>query len=77
MLQIYLPKFKLEQTFELSSALSSLGVTDVFDERDANLSRISHLVQSQNLYVSQVIHKAFVEVTDQVIASLLCFHCHI
>ncbi len=54
-----LPKFKLESQFELCTALRTLGVDELFDDRKANLSNISG---NHDLYVSAVIHKAFIEV---------------
>ncbi|XP_040840685.1 serpin B12 isoform X2 [Ochotona curzoniae] len=55
------PQFTLEDTYDLNSILQDLGITDIFDERKADLTRIS---SSPNLYLSKVVHKAFVEVDE-------------
>lgn len=55
-----LPKFKVEETYELSSALQKLGIRQVF-RNDANLSGIS----KTSLKVDQVVHKALCEVDER------------
>ncbi|XP_051871732.1 leukocyte elastase inhibitor-like [Pristis pectinata] len=59
---VHLPRFKMEDNFELSSALSSLGITDLFDSSRADLSAIS---AARDLCVSKVVHKSFVEVNEE------------
>ncbi|XP_064483105.1 uncharacterized protein LOC135395950 [Ornithodoros turicata] len=56
-----LPKFKLESKYSLVEQLKDLGAKSIFDGR-ANLTGIS---ESANLVVSDVIHKAVVEVNEQ------------
>ncbi|XP_055349609.1 leukocyte elastase inhibitor-like isoform X4 [Paramacrobiotus metropolitanus] len=56
---VYLPKFKLEQSYELVPVLQSLGVRQLFEEAD-----LSRMVENERLAVSNVIHKAFVEVNE-------------
>ena len=54
-----MPKFKLEMSFGLSEALTAMGMPDLFEGDKADLSNIT---VDERLYVSAVIHKAFVEV---------------
>ena len=56
---LHLPRFKLTNQFTLSETLKSLGMTDAFDERKADLSGMDG---SRELHVSEVIHKSFIEV---------------
>uniref|UniRef100_UPI00398F44DD leukocyte elastase inhibitor-like isoform X2 n=1 Tax=Pristiophorus japonicus TaxID=55135 RepID=UPI00398F44DD len=60
--QVRLPKFKLEDDYELNSLLSSLGMRDLFNESSADLSGMS---ETHDLFVSKVIHKSFVQVTEE------------
>ncbi|XP_062056278.1 serpin B12 [Lepus europaeus] len=55
------PQFTLEDTYDLNCILQDLGITDIFDESKADLTGIS---LSPNLYLSKVVHKAFVEVDE-------------
>nr|XP_056710836.1 leukocyte elastase inhibitor-like [Euleptes europaea] len=59
--EMYIPRFKLEKAFDLNLALQSLGMVDVFSETKANLSGMS---PSNQLFLSKVIHKAYVEVNE-------------
>ncbi|XP_072267901.1 leukocyte elastase inhibitor-like [Pyxicephalus adspersus] len=59
---VHLPKFKLEDSYKLKSVLSSLGMVDVFDASRADLSGMSG---SKNLYLSEVVHKTFVEINEE------------
>ncbi|XP_077077723.1 leukocyte elastase inhibitor-like isoform X3 [Siphateles boraxobius] len=58
---ISLPRFKMEETYDMKSLLISMGMEDVFDEK-VNLSGMS---SNNDLVVSKVIHKAFVEVNEE------------
>ncbi|XP_027958798.1 serpin B3 isoform X2 [Eumetopias jubatus] len=59
---LYLPRFKVEKTYDLRDTLRALGMVDVFSTQRANLSGMSG---RKNLMVSKVIHKSFVEVTEE------------
>ncbi|XP_053322833.1 serpin B4-like [Spea bombifrons] len=59
--EIYLPRFKLEQSIDLGSHLINMGMVDAFSPEKANLSGISDV----GLYVSKVVHKAFVDVNEE------------
>lgn len=59
---LYLPKFKLEVTYNnLKDQLNSLGLKEVFTDS----ADLSGFTGERNLYVSDVIHKAFVEVNEE------------
>ncbi len=60
--KLTLPKFKAEYTVKLRGALEDMGVEDLFDPAAANLDDVS---DDSELYVSDVIHKATVEVTEE------------
>ena len=60
--EVTLPRFKLEQSMSLMDTLKSLGMKDLFDESKCDLSGVDG---SRNLYVSHVIHKAYVDVNEE------------
>ncbi|XP_048871881.1 leukocyte elastase inhibitor-like [Brienomyrus brachyistius] len=59
---VHLPKFKLEEDYEMKAPLVSLGMTDVFDAAQADLSGMNG---SGGLFLSTVVHKSFVEVNEE------------
>ncbi|KAK7078282.1 hypothetical protein SK128_018260 [Halocaridina rubra] len=61
-IEVTIPKFKLEESLDLESHLSEMGMKDLFSEVNADLSGISG---TRDLYVSKVIHKAFIEVNEK------------
>ncbi|XP_073534774.1 serpin B4-like [Phyllobates terribilis] len=58
---IQLPRFKIETSYDLVPCLTNLGMVDAFSQQKANLSGISDI----GLYVSQVFHKCFIEVNEE------------
>ena len=60
--EVSVPKFKLTEAYELKDALVSLGMSDAFSQGAADFTGIT---DNNNLYVSQVFHKAFVEVNEE------------
>ncbi len=60
--QVSLPRFKMEETYDMKSLLISMGMEDVFDGQKVNLSGMS---PNNDLVVSKVVHKAFVEVNEE------------
>ncbi|NWU65583.1 SPB8 protein, partial [Pterocles burchelli] len=60
--EVYLPRFKLEGTFDLSELLQELGMTDIFAESKADLSAMS---SAKYLVLSKVVHKTYVEVNEE------------
>ena len=61
--KVYLPKFNVTAQFGLTRALSALGMSDAFIEGTANFAGMDG--ESDNLFISDVIHKAFVEVGEE------------
>jgi serpin B len=62
-LVLYLPKFKLEpDTLELGGSLASLGMKSAFEPQEADFRRMD---SQRDLYVSHVVHKAFLAVDEQ------------
>ncbi len=57
-----LPKFTYESAFSLRDALVSLGMTDAFDPDRADFSGMDG---ARDLYISHVLHKAFVSVDEE------------
>lgn len=67
---IALPKFKLEAELELSGVLSAMGMPSAFtpasQDHGADFTGISSdLAEVNRLFVSEVIHKARIEVTEK------------
>jgi serpin B len=58
--QVYLPRFKLEFGAELSDVLQKMGMTDAFGNAD-----FSGMTGAGGLSISQVIHKAMVDVNEE------------
>ncbi|NXU49721.1 SPB11 protein, partial [Turnix velox] len=60
--EVYLPRFKIESTFNLNEVLQEMGMTDIFTESKADLSAMSF---SKSLVLSNVVHKTHVEVNEE------------
>ncbi|XP_059544415.1 leukocyte elastase inhibitor-like [Myotis daubentonii] len=58
---VHLPKFKLEESYNLNSHLASLGIEDLFSSK-ADLSGMS---RARDLFISKIVHKSFVEVNEE------------
>jgi len=60
-MMLSLPKFTFESQFNLSDALKSMGMADAFEAERADFSGMTG---NKDLYISDVIHKAFVAVDE-------------
>ncbi|XP_030064998.1 serpin B10 [Microcaecilia unicolor] len=60
--EVELPRIKLEEKYDLRETLSLMGMSDVFSQEKADLSGIS---TRNNLYVSDVFHKAYLEINEE------------
>lgn len=58
-----MPKFKFTQGCKLTELLKEMGMELLFDEHNANMARIDG--EPDNLYVSDVVHKAFIDVNEK------------
>eukprot|EP00071_Canis_lupus_P030388 XP_022263945.1 serpin E3 isoform X2 [Canis lupus familiaris] len=61
-MDVFLPRFRIENHFNLKPILNSWGVTDLFDPLKANLKGISG---QDGFYISEAIHKAKMEVSEE------------
>ena len=59
---VFFPKFKIESQFSLAQTLALMGMPDAFDPE---LADFSAMVGQKELYISAVIHKAFLEVNEE------------
>uniref|UniRef100_A0A669DG65 Serpin domain-containing protein n=1 Tax=Oreochromis niloticus TaxID=8128 RepID=A0A669DG65_ORENI len=61
-IDVRLPRFTLEETYDLNTVLSSMSMVDVFDHTKCDFSGMSG---HKDLVLSKVIHKAFVKVHEK------------
>jgi serpin B len=61
-MMLSMPKFTFESAFSLSDALRSMGMVDAFDDGTADFSGMT---AQNDLFISDVIHKAFVAVDEE------------
>ncbi len=59
---VFLPKFKMTCGFRLAETLAALGMSDAFDAQKADFSGMTG---TKDLFISEVIHKAFVDVNEE------------
>ncbi|XP_017559457.1 leukocyte elastase inhibitor-like isoform X1 [Pygocentrus nattereri] len=60
--EVALPQFKLEETYDMKGLLISLGMVDAFDPIKCDFS---HMSPCDDLVLSKVVHKSFVEVNEE------------
>ncbi|KAM9733554.1 neuroserpin isoform 2-T2 [Menidia menidia] len=59
--EVYLPRFKVEQKIDLRSHLQELGIKKIFTN-DADLSAMTN---GKDLYIGKAVQKAYLEVTEE------------
>jgi serpin B len=57
-----LPKFKMTQQFGLSGTLAAMGMPSAFDKHAADFTGMA---EKRELYISAVIHKAYIDVNEE------------
>lgn len=60
--EVRLPRFKMEETYDLNDVLTHMGMVDAFDGSKSDFSGMS---SGNDLVLSKVVHKAFVEVNEE------------
>ena len=61
-----IPKFETEYDIEMSEVLQEMGMTDAFDWRVADFSRLgTYNVDGMNICISRVLHKTFISVSER------------
>ncbi|XP_045904507.1 leukocyte elastase inhibitor-like [Micropterus dolomieu] len=60
--QVGLPRFKMEEKYDMKNVLISMGMVDAFDVASSDFSGMS---PANDLVLSKVVHKAFVEVNEE------------
>ena len=61
-----IPKFETTYDTEMSEIFKNLGMTDAFDSRSADFSRMGTAqIEGENVCINRVIHKAFIRVAEK------------
>ena len=61
-----IPKFESEYDIEMSEVLQEMGMTDAFDWRIADFSKLgTYNVDGMNICINRVLHKTFISVAEQ------------
>ena len=60
------PKFDVEVGIEMSEVLQKMGMTDAFDWRVADFSKLgTYKVDGMNIFINRVLHRTFISVSEQ------------
>ncbi|CAJ1065734.1 neuroserpin isoform X1 [Xyrichtys novacula] len=59
--EVYLPRFKVEQKIDLRSTLQELGIKNIF----TNNADLSAMTDGKDLYIGKAVQKAYLEVTEE------------
>ncbi|KAK3548967.1 hypothetical protein QTP70_022649 [Hemibagrus guttatus] len=63
--EVYLPRFKVEQTVDLKEALQQLGIKNIFT-KEADLSAMTaETEEGMNLFIGKAVQKSYLEVTEE------------
>ena len=60
--EVFLPRFTLEESYDMEGVLRDLGMIDAFNASCADFTGMS---SGRGLHLSKVVHKSFVEVTEE------------
>ena len=61
-IDLSLPRFKIEQSTTLASNLAAMGMKLAFDPNQADFSG---MCSAEKLFISDVLHKAYIQVDEQ------------
>ncbi|NWX02338.1 PAI2 inhibitor, partial [Caloenas nicobarica] len=61
-MEVYLPRFTLENKYDLKSTLSRMGIQDAFTKGQADFTGMS---EKGELFLSQVFHNCYLEVNEE------------
>lgn len=66
LVDVYLPKFKFDTAYSMSKTLVTMGMPTAFDSDNADFAGMYDKVKANNdnLYISDVIHKAYVDLNE-------------
>ncbi|XP_074057681.1 leukocyte elastase inhibitor-like [Macrotis lagotis] len=59
---VCIPKFRMENTYNLNSVLTRMGLDDLFTRGKADLSGMSG---NKDLFISKIVHKSLVEINEE------------
>ncbi|KAM6945953.1 neuroserpin isoform 1-T2 [Aplochiton taeniatus] len=62
--EVYLPRFKVEQKVDLRETLQELGIKKIFSN-DADLSGMTGEMAGKDLFIGKAVQKAYLEVTEE------------
>lgn len=63
---VFVPRFKLDTDYEMSKALQTMGIVRAFVRDSAQFEGMSESKDpARKLYLTKVLHKAFVEVNEK------------
>jgi serine protease inhibitor len=63
---IRIPKFKVEESYDLKPILRHLGISEIFDRTTANFTKmVLPQLNSHDVYVSDARHKSYIEVNEE------------
>ncbi|MHC4911894.1 MAG: serpin family protein [Planctomycetota bacterium] len=62
---VSVPKFKMTSQFALAKVLKSMGMKSAFSQQKADFSGMSLPQEVEKLFISAVIHKAYVDVNEE------------
>lgn len=61
-----IPKFEITYDVEMSEIFKTLGMTDAFDNRIADFSKMGTAqIEGENVCINRIIHKAFIRVAEK------------
>lgn len=58
--EVFIPRFSITADFVLNVILEQMGLTDIFDAKQADLSKLSR----HSVYLSRLIHKSVIKVNE-------------